>query len=362
MRKPVIIISIIFLVITDSYCYKNAKTILVCNRQIQKDSIGYNIVSDLAIWAYSHLDSGTIEFWDSPEKKFKLKIGDLKGIEQTSGISFSNLTNVFIYETWTLQGHKFKFDLKGFSFTATSNSGDEVMYGYVEYNAKIKKQLAETTLNVNADGMYGMTLWQALMNMQYDFDVVFFNGEAIKTLQQDQKIKQHALQAKNKNTNHVKIPEAKLVEYTVETGPSILSEKSLSLMKQMEGFFNDNKQEFFNYGGDNILSYLKNSPVIISQFNVSEIWTKGAAFTYTPQRIVPYVLDIPIRPIPMQQWQDWKVKFDSTSVSEALIKKNFYYVIQKINNTSISHSQAAVFSDALEKASWDGILEYARKN
>ena len=280
MRKFVIVFPIIFLLITDSYGYKNAKTILVCNRQIQKDSIGFNIVGDLAAWAYTHLQSGEIEFWDSPEKKFKLKIGDLQGIEKTSGISFSNLSNVFIYETWTLRKHKFKFDVKGFSFSAATKDGDEVLYGYVEYSAKIKKQLSETALNVNADGMYGMTLWQALMNMQYDFDVVFFKGGPIKTLQQDQKIKQRALQAKNKNTNHIKVQEAKLVEYTVETGPSMLSEKSISLMRQMEFFFNDNKQEFFNYGGDNILSYLKNSPVIVSQFNVSELWTKSGGKLY----------------------------------------------------------------------------------
>jgi len=356
-------IFIFLLAFNQAYCYKNAKAILVCNRQIQKDSIGYNIVGDLAAWAYNQLDSGKIEFWDSPEKKFRLKIDDLKGIEKTSGISFANLSNIFIYETWTLRKHKFKFELKGFSFTTVSKKGDEVLYGYVECNSKIKRQLAETRLNVNADGMYGMTLWQALMNMQYDFDVVFFNDEPIKTLQQDQKIKLHALEPRNKKINELKVPEAKLVEYAVETGPSMLSEKSISLMKQMEDFFNDNKQEFFNYGGDNILSYLKNSPVIISQFNVAELWSKSSGtVAYSPQQIIPYVVGIPLQPIALQQWQDWKVKFDSVSVNEALVKKNFYYIIQKINNTNINHTQSAIFSEAPEKANWDGILEYARKN
>jgi Leu/Phe-tRNA-protein transferase len=76
--------------------YTHKKAILLVDKDLQPDSLGYNFVSDLANDLYGWISSGQVVLWDSPEKKSVLSLADLKNVEAKSMASFTRLTNVFI--------------------------------------------------------------------------------------------------------------------------------------------------------------------------------------------------------------------------------------------------------------------------
>src|SRR5947207_11910763 len=116
LRKALLLTLISFLLGTQVFGYRNKKAILLAEKEEQPDSIGYNIVEEMGRYVYQWVKENKVSLWDSPEKKYHIGFNDLQGIESSTKTAFSNLRNLFIYETWTSSRRKFSFDVKGFSF------------------------------------------------------------------------------------------------------------------------------------------------------------------------------------------------------------------------------------------------------
>ena len=128
--------------------------------------------------------------------------------------------------------------------------------------------------------------------------------------------------------------------------------------KILDVFFNANQQEFFNYGGDQVYSFLKNVPIRISDFDVIETWNKdntGKVY-FTPQYIVLYAKGIRLAPIPFDKLNDWKLQYGDASLSAFLSEKSFPYEIRKINETMIPGTLAQSYKDELFAFPWNHIL------
>lgn len=337
--------------------YKDKKAILVASRDMQGDTIGYNIVSDMAKYMYAWLDSGKVKFWDSPEKKYELSKTDLQRIESSTNTKFTELSTLFVYEVWSAKSKSFRFGLSGFSFTGQDKGGEEILYGYVEYYPNLKDLFKTAMVEVNAYGKYGTTLWDALMNKQYDFALVFFDGVAYTDYSKSARFIEYATDKKRRQLNRQRAPEAKLVEYAIAGGPSQDGVRSVKIMDNLQKFFNQNPQEFYNYGGDEILSYQKKAPIIITGLHVQEIWVKDKRnITVTPVFVIPYVVGVPLKPIPIAEFEKWNFYTGGKVFSDILIEKEFNYRLQALNSTPVSEENASSVREALVRGEWDNLL------
>jgi hypothetical protein len=338
--------------------FTNKKVILLATRDGQGDSLGYNFVNDFAGAAYQWLSDGKVQFWDSPEKKTILNISDLKGIEKNSNASFTRLSNLFIYENWTSRARKFSFTVKGFSFTGINAKGEEVLFGYVESNASVKELLKNSPLHVNANGNYNMTLFAALMNMGFQYNLVFFDDTPLKDYKNSARIVKKAINPKKKMLNFVRLPQTKLVEYGWDSTDLSQSKISDELTKVVGDFFNTNRQEFYNYGGDKYYSYLKNRKLLITGLHVIQEWTKDKKGNITCKLIavVPYTVGFPLQQVPAQKLEEWGLKYKETSLTETLNTRNFSYSIKKINETQIPYVMADWVKANLTTGDWGHII------
>jgi len=341
-----------------AHAYSNKKVILLAARTAQSDSLGYNFVNELANTAYGWINDGKAVLWDSPEKKSMLSMADLKGIEKNSSTSFGKLANVFVYESWTMEGKKFSFVLKGFSFTGSDAKGEDVLFGFIDCNSDVKELLKNAPLHVNANGTYGATLYTALMNMNFAFNLVYFDNGPLTDYKNSSKIVDKAIHSGKKITNTVRLPQTKWVSYGWDSTDLAQLKISDQLTAILSDFLNNNKQEFYNYGGDKYYSYLKNKPVLISGFHVNQEWTreKNGRITYTTVSILPYTVGIPLQPIPAQKLDEWKLAVKDTPMTEYLNTKDFGYAIKKVNETVIPPAISERVKNALFAGNWDHIL------
>jgi hypothetical protein len=131
------------------------------------------------------------------------------------------------------------------------------------------------------------------------------------------------------------------------------------LIKRLQDFFNQNPQEFYNYGGGRVYSYLKKNPILISDFRVLEEWTKTdkGPINYKPVSIIPDVVGIALDTIPLKQLADWNLTDRGSSYEDLLIKKDFYYRLVQVNSTYIEDNEADAYRSALFANSWNKILQ-----
>ena len=362
MLKPAAwLICFLFLSIWAS-AYTERRAILLASSADQKDSIGYNIVTDVSHNVYEWIQSGQVTLWDTPEKKYAINKADLAGIEASNGTKFVKLDNLFIYENWTSKRKKFKCSIKGIAFSDENKHGDKVLYGYVEYSPELEGLLAKTLMNVNANGNYGMTLLQGLMNNEFDFTLIFFRDQILTDVKRGNQLVKSALNPRKKNLSHMPVAEAKQVQYAIEVGHTAMAAKTRAILDALEEFFNDNPQEYYNLGGDKIQSFLKASRIILTGCNVTEVRYRERQFITTmPQQVTFYSIGFEMKSVNIEQLKDWGVEIDDKNIADILIQKKYQYRIVQINNTPIPKEQAEAYQAALDEGNWQQIIQKKTK-
>ena len=340
--------------------YTHKKAILLVDKDLQPDSLGYNFVSDLTSDLYSWIAGGEVVLWDSPEKKSILSYSDLKRVEGHSLARFTRLSNVYIYEYWTSRNKQTSFSVSGFSFIgATFGEGKDIIYGFVEFDIALRNLFQSTNLHVNVNGNSETTLYSALMNMGFKFNLIYFGNTPLTTNKSSEKIIAEAFSTKNKVLNNIPAKQTRLVEYGWDSLSMEQMNISHKIIKTLDSFFNKNQEEFFNYGGDKVYSFLKNPIIHISDFHVIETWTrdKDGKIYFTPQYIVLYAKAVRLQPISFEKLGDWKLQYDDLSLTAFLGLKDYQFEIKKVNETIIPGQLAQSYKDALFADSWYHLAE-----
>ena len=332
------------------------KTILLVNRDLQKDSIGYNFVADISNCLSRGLLSGEILAWETPEMKNLISKDSFEKLSKL-GVIVKDAANLFIYETWQVSKKTYSAQTQGLSLSGKTKAGKDISFGYINFDESIRKKLADAYCDVNANGFYGSTLLQVLINKAFTFDFAFWGENVIDNISKSNDLHNDVIVGKQ-NNNAVNWPATKLINYSIESGPSIKTVHSAQILEAIQTFFNNNPQEFYNYGGEKILSYLKQSPIIISKMNITELWTKkGNKIITKPLNITPYVLGVAMDPIPIAQLNTWKININDNTIEKTLLKKDYYYILRMINGTSLTDENAESFRQALLTRNWGHILE-----
>jgi hypothetical protein len=358
-----IILSIFCLIFfLKTFPYTNVKVVLLANKDNQKDSLGYNIVTALCEWTYNQLREGKIKLWDSPYKNNEIEFNTLQGIENSSKTSFSAAQNIFIYETWTSDKKQTSFQTIGFGFNSESKTGEVISYGFLEYS-KVADLLKKDLIPVNINGSYNTTFYQVLMNKRYDYDVVYFNDAPIHTANSKDpegdfkralKIKNKAFNSSKLNINYTPIKPSKLVVYGLKSGDYDID--VTKIIAYVEAYFNKNRKELFRFGGKELFNYFQNSKLIVSEIFIKEIWTQEGGKIYNT--IVDMTINsigISFIPITPEELQRLNILINQLPLTDVLIEKKFAYHLVSLNNIKLEESLADNYLKALKEGRWSKI-------
>jgi hypothetical protein len=361
LRRSLLLILFIF-TYSSLFPYKNVKVVLVANKDNQKDSLGYNIVSGLAQWTYDKLKEGKIKMWATPYKSEEMSFNTLQGMEISSKINFTDCQNIFLYEIWSSDKKMTSFVLTGISFSAENKNGELVSFGFIDYSS-VEEMLKKEFIPVNENGYYKTTYNQVLMNKSFDYEMVYFKDRPIQSpyskdpegdYKNGVKIKNKAFNVNKLNVNYIPDKPAKLIEYSIRTSDYDI--KTNNIISALETYFNNNKKDLYKYGGSEIYKYFNNSKLILSECSIKEIWTReGGRQYYLLQHIVPVSVGVTFTPVPAEDVERFNILIDQQTLISKLSAKDFTYHLKSINGIKTDPANADEYLKALINGNWHGI-------
>ncbi len=338
--------------------FEPTNVIISLNKSLQPDSIGYNLPLELPRFVYSKIVDGSLTLWDSPMKEIKISAEALKGIEQSSGTSFSSIDNLFIHEIWEMSKRYLDTKTIGFTFINKSEKGT-ISYGYIDYK-EIVSLLDKQFIPCNANGYFNTTFREAIQNKLFNFSIVQFGSDDFKSNPS------RAFEIKNQTFNNpqIKIYNAqkeiaryKLITYEItKTG----NENNEALFSSLSNYFNDNLEQFLNLGGDQTISFLKKEPQInFTKINVTEQFkTENGKITSEIKTINFFVngKNVPECDILSIRKLDIIVKFKpfETFINE----KNYVYDITSINSEEVNNIDNLAIITKLKEGIWNRLVEH----
>lgn len=340
-----------------SYAYRDKPVLTHLNVEEQRDTFGFNLVKSLPKLVYSLVKEDKVKLWDSPQKTIQITFATLTNIERSSKTLFIETKDLFFNEVWSSTRKKTTFNIIGFSFINKNDKGNSVSYGFIDME-DIYLLLADSIIPTNANGTHNITYFDALYSRNYHFNVVQFGKSTFKNdISKSLEVKLKAFNKEKRIINKVELPTSKSVVYEI-----LKSEKSKSLYKAFQGFLNDNPEFFFNNGGNRIFTHLLSDfNFSISKIEVTEIWDKvNGLTTYEPLHIQLYFNNIPLPPITIEAFNNYRLKIAFQDVKSALRIKNYNYLLKKINHQEIPPAQSSKYIRAFENYFWTQITEYVK--
>lgn len=336
--------------------------LLFLSRQDQSDTLGFNLVRELPALVYKEIIAGRVPLWDSPEKQIQILPASLHKIEENSGLFFSDTRQLFIYELWDLDKKQGELKTIGFYFSNRALQGEEVSYGFVDY-LTIDSLLRVTDIPTNANGNCELTFLDVLQSRYYSYNIVQIGNKKVTNVNEAIALKQ---EARSFIAGRIPPPSnnCKDVLYLVNTGDTLhgeLSRRSDRFIQGLEKYFNENKEEYYNAGGDRLTNFIEAESILLSELEVQERWVKKDEFI--EYKLIS--LGIPVRdesPILLknENIQIPDLLIDFKSVPDILNEKEFYFRIIKINDQDLSVSQSDAYLKGLRTWRWNQLTEFVR--
>jgi hypothetical protein len=326
----------------------------------QADSIGCNIVRELCRITYNAILSGKVKLWNSPTKEFNIIAQSLKEIDANSNTQFVNQEVIFIYELWSNTNKDLKSTTSGFLFSNRNSRGEEVEYGFVEYN-DLQEFLLRERVQTNANGNFNANLAGFLNAKNYNFQFLQFAGKVINNVTDSKIIRDEFMGKMRFNMNSFSMNEVpqKLVVWTLERSTEANSDKVKTgneLLNAIGDYLKNNEEVFFNLGGDKVFNYTQKAKLKVNKIEVNELWKRiGDEILYDPLGLVIYINDSPLTEIPYKDLMKLEVMINEKLLIENIRGKNFNYIVRKINQQEISRSQSYLYQKALLQSPWNKV-------
>lgn len=323
--------------------FDNVPVILRLVNENQQASRGYNFVSQLNTCVYNALLTGQVKLWDSPEKEIQIIAASLKEIERSSNTRFVDCTHLYIYEMWSKNDVEILTTTHGVSFNAKTKT-NEVTFGYIDFN-EVAALLANQYLNCNANGNSNLTLGYALLTKQFEFQLLQVGN---KTYSQETESR-HSLKLMLSNqgfntTLFPALPNQKTITYLIERPAS-----NLPLALQADSLINAMQHDL---SVQKILGIHANTE--IKKVAVVEKWMLLKQLQTQIQQVTIFTSNDTI--VLENAWLD-QITINNKSLKEVLQRKDFLYIITKVNEQPIERSKAFLYQRALLNFRWEGIIQ-----
>lgn len=328
------------------------------NKSLQPDSIGYNLPQELPRLLYSKIMDGSLTLWDSPMKEITISADALKGIEQSSGTSFSSIDNLFIHEIWELSKRYLDTKTIGFTFINKNEKGT-VSYGYIDYK-DVMVLLDKNNIPCNANGFLNTTFREAIQSKQFNFSIVQFGSDDFKSNPSQ------AFEIKNQLFSN---PQVKLYN-----GPKDITryksityeiykegnENNDAVFSSLSSYFKDNLEQFYNLGGDQTIPFFKKDPELnFTKIRVTELFKLDKGIVTSEITTIQLFINgkyLPTSNIESMRQIDVTVKFKplETFISE----KSYVYYISSINSEELKEINSVEIIRKLKDGHWKKLVEH----
>lgn len=361
MKRILLIFLVCTLFLTNRTQAEAVPVLLMVKSSEQSDTSGCNFVEELTELIYNEIVNKRVPLWDSRTKEIQISPATLLQIEKSSGIPFSNIENLFIYELWEAGRKEIITRTLGFSFINKSEAG-EVSYGYVDYE-DVEKALLSNRINTNANGIYSSTYTTYVLGKKYGFNIVQFNGQPVKSAGDSEKILKEYRGSLPFNESLLGFyPPDKFVTSIIDTFTEGTDEKTVnskSITKSVESFLTTNEEEYYNLGGDKIHSYLQKNKIKVTKIEVNEMWRKiQGELRIETRSVTIYVSDSALRTLSPDEYSKLGIRIGERSLQEVLDERNFNYIITRINAQVIRRQDSYIYQKALLNADWSRVIEY----
>lgn len=369
MRKCKIYFLLLFLInsFAISVYAEDIPVILRVKREGQPDSLGTNIVEQLTSAVYENILNGTVKLWDSRQKEIQITGTTLRELEKSSHTSFLDQQYIFIYEMWTKEKDELNAKTAGFQFFNKDSRGEDVAYGYVEY-ADVREMFLTVPVKANADGNYGESLATYIINKKYEYSIVQFGEKVLSSVGESNDLKKNYISQYKFNAGlYEESTPIKFVSFIVDNK---LRDDSLHMLytrvfiNTLENYLTENKEEFYNLGGDRVQSYINNKgKVKISKIEITEFRRKMNSITvYDPRSITIFIGDSSLNTVSFTDFIKFDLQVGTKNLSDMIIEKPFTYIITQINDQIIPRKESYLYYKAFKNSPWNRLMEWVRDN
>ena len=127
----------------------------------------------------------------------------------------------------------------------------------------------------------------------------------------------------------------------------------------IERYFRDNKEVFFNLGGDKIFDHIEQEKLKVTRVQLNEIWRIiGNELNFDTQGLVVFVNDEPMDEIPFNELRDMEIAVAGHNISDLIDERRFNFIITRINAQEIRNQDSYLYQKALLSGNWDNVIEY----
>lgn len=339
------------------------KVIVRISREAQKDTLGYNLMSHMPKIVYDAIQNNTVKLWDSPLKKLQITPQTLKDIERSNKFSFTDLDNIFIYETWTIKKKNIQAVTEGILFATRNKKDQEISFGFVEYK-ELQELFRSALLPANANGFLNIDIDQVIRLKRYNYSIIQYGKKLITNEVLSEKLKNDIFNKRVLLYDGEIIQQNKRIIYSIPrlTGNEIKEQTGNMLLDSVQAYLQKNIEEYMNLGGGSFESYLDKVNVKIEKIEVVEIWTKSQNMqSYRPEQLIISSNGHSLDPVSIENFLSWMLRVNNKTVDELLRLKQFTFRIKKINDQEIPESDSGRYLEALTNASWSQLSEYVKR-
>ncbi len=355
----------IFILFVSTSLEAQIPVILRATSSEQSDSTGCNFVKEVCRITYDAILSGKAKLWDSPSKDIQIYPSGLADIEKSTNTTFIDQEIIFIYEYWTNSNRDLRSTTTGLLFSNKTKTGEEVAYGYVEFN-DLQESFMRSRLQTNANGNYNTTLAYYIYNKNYNYKILQFAGKVIDNVNASQLIKDNFIGTNRFNTSAFstnEIPQ-KMVTWILDSNNDLVASKreaSIELIQGIDSFLRSNEEVFLNLGGDHILTQTQSKNWKISKIEVHELWKKiDNKVLFDPISVIIFINDSAMTEIQYRDLLKMDIKFGDKSWIDILREKPFQYYITQINSQQILRREGFQYQKGLLTYDWNKITEFVK--
>ncbi|MBK8845239.1 MAG: hypothetical protein IPO27_01275 [Bacteroidetes bacterium] len=363
--KRLILLALLLLNIVFAYAKEETIPVLIrASSNASKDIDDGDFVKLFNEVVYNEIINNRIVLWDSHSKDIYLMGSTLQDIERNSKTSFKDQKFVYIFENWKRSTREIQATTIGFMFTNKTAAGEDVSYGYIEYK-DISSVLQKIKLGVAADGNHNQTLALLLNTKKFNFDILQFAGQPVKSSIDSEKIKQEYIGNLGFNTTLFASSEPqKMVSYFIERSVKLddeLAQNGDLFLDALEIYLLNHLDKIAELGNIDIAN-LSAPDIKVNRCEVREIWRKGAGskIIFAPMELIIHINETPLNPINEQRIASYKIEFQGTDLFTFLKGKKFNYIVSSINGQKISRSQAFFYQRALFEANWSNLTGFVK--
>lgn len=364
MSRILKIFAFIFFMCSTELVAADVPVLLRLDREYQNDTIGWNFVSQLTQVVYNEVVNGRAKLWDSHAKSIQITGKTLVTLEKNSGSKFINQKYVWIYEYWNKSKKGLSSKCEGFFFYNENAQGKKVSYGYVDYK-DVEEVFLRTKIQGNSNARYSATFAYAVQRKLYNYDIIQYKDRVVNNLVESEKLKLEFVSGANFNigNENINIPD-KLVTFIIR-GESSLNDdnakNSRTALDAVKNYLNQNKEVFFNLGGDRILSHFQNRDLVVTQIEVTELWTNnGNKIVQQPRSMRVFVNDSALNIMPLSDINRLELVINNMPLLDFIKLKKYNFYITKINYQAIPRKDSYTFYKALNTYRWNKITEYVK--